>query len=83
MKKEREIYLKQLSHMIVGAGKSQAAGLAAGGRPREELTWQLESEGHLPAEPPLAPGTELFSLKARSDEAHLPDRGSFALFRVS
>lgn len=44
--------------MIVGAGKSQAAGLAVGWRPREE------SEGCLLAEPPLAPGTASFSLKA-------------------
>ena len=42
--KEREVYLKELAHAIVGAGQT-LQGRPAGWRPREELMLQLESEG--------------------------------------
>lgn len=56
MQRERQIYFKELVHAILGAGKSKICGAGCRLEGRGELMLQLESEGSVKAEFPLAQG---------------------------
>ena len=61
----REIYFKELAHLILQVGKSKIC--RVGRRPREELMLQLESKDSLLRGFPLSPGRSAFFLRPSPD----------------